>query len=112
MNNLIGKYTEDGGLIIGIVDSFLIERQHTLIYSQNDIIDRDKRWGNWKNQLIAYVYFKNPIKQLSFLEFKESCPYIKDEYLEEEYNELPNHYTISIPIGKLKLKETVDCSLN
>lgn len=104
MNNLIGRKVKGGGIIIGVVDSYLVQRQQRLYHTLEQREHWDKVWGDWKNKLVAYVYFDNPVKPLTLLEFQATCPYIKEEYLESEYEKVRPESCISIPVDKLDLE--------
>jgi len=85
------KYNIDekcnGGKIVGILESGYYTNKMLRSESKDRALSMfEKRCNNWKNKpiyIIKYDYHK-PI--CTFEEFKDQCPQIKEEFLEQEYN--------------------------
>jgi hypothetical protein len=103
---MLNEITEDGGVIIGIVNSFYLEFAERGQY-KNLIEIRNKVWGEgWELKPIAVIFFKDGRIPLTFEQFKEQNPYIKEEYLEEQYNSYPKQHFISMPYELVNFKNT------
>jgi hypothetical protein len=57
----------------------------------------DKYYPSWRHFPVYYVLLDKPQKQCSLEQFRESCPYIKEEYLEQEYAKVPESTILAIP---------------
>lgn len=119
MQELIGKKIKGGdGIIVGIVFGKFekmqqekhfneMKKEFSHIFDEDlAISSRNSCWGEeWEKDLIVYVLFSKPRKTISIEEFRAFYPYIKENYVEEMYNQLvPEAISMSIPISKIELE--------
>lgn len=92
----LGEQVKDG-LIVGIIHPTNILEDY--IKKNRDPSKHDwNKYPNWQNQPVYYIKYLEPKRLLSFEEFKLAYYHIKDEYLEEKYQEIvPKQFTMSVP---------------
>lgn len=86
----------DGGMVYCIYLGYALHKLYPDKYT-----NWDKLYPEWKDKEVYYLKFTKPIRQVSFEEFCEKCPYIhmiKDEFKQEYYNGFVEPiYEIALP---------------
>lgn len=97
----IGSIVNGGGVVVGIMDPVLYRALQRIEKERLDLA-----WGeDHIHYDVYYVAFKEPVRILTFEEFKNSNPQLKEEFLEKEYNKLPLKNILAIPGNKIQWEE-------
>ena len=100
----------DGGVIYSIVQGGY-EKVRTLSLIEEDE-DYEHPWDakfpGWYKKPVYYILLDVPKVPLTFEEYKEQMPSIKEEFLEERYSKIPKVIRTSIPEDGVILDETLD----
>lgn len=65
----------------------------------------DIQFPNWDKSYVYSIYLDKPQKILSKNEFIKQCPYIKEEYIDSEYEKLEDHYELTMPEASIVLEK-------
>ena len=92
----LGTVLSNGGVVWSIHHPEFYSKSRQGQASINSDLWTDN-FPDWQEKPIYVIQLETKVKPLTMDEFKDCCPHIRDEYLMQEYQKIPEVEFMSIP---------------